>query len=345
MSSLSLSQIQVQILRIGVPICMIIGNICSLIGLFVFIQKSMRKSSCIILLIGYLLTNLIYINFTILSALLSGYNLDFSTKSLTLCRFRMYFSFIFSAIPSYLLVSASLDRMFISSSNIHIRQRSNRRFALLMIIGISSFWILFHLHALFYSEIQLIYGIKLSCTTQSCIPSSFISYYGLINAIIPIILMGIFGIRTLININQAQRNNIHSKERRLIVLLIIQLSIYIFFRLPTSIYLVYGEITKYYVKNSNQILIEQFIYFIAIFCQFIQVSISPLMNLITKTFRIEFIRAIYKLFRIRSRRDQLDTVFSQTKNNNTLKLMQITTYFNNANTIKPVHQLPEIKSN
>jgi len=302
MSLRVLSQIQVKILRYGVPICMTIGTIGSLAGLLMFTRKPMRKSPCIIILIAYILTNLIYINFTMLSAVLSGYNSDFATKSLELCRLRMYVSFVFSAIPSYLLVLASLDRMFISSADVRIRQRSNRRFALLMIFGVCLFWIIFHLHAFFYSEIQLIYnGLQLSCTVRAGGSSTFVSYYGLINAIIPLILMGTFGFRTFINIKRFQfhRTNLHSLDRRLITLLIIQLNIYVFLRLPTSIYLIYGQLTKYDIKNFNRILVEEFAYFITILCQFIQVSIFPWMNLITKHFRMEFIRAIRKLFRIR----------------------------------------------
>jgi len=303
MSLRVLSQIQVKILRYGVPICMTIGTIGSLAGLLMFTRKPMRKSPCIIILIAYILTNLIYINFTMLSAVLSGYNSDFATKSLELCRLRMYVSFVFSAIPSYLLVLASLDRMFISSADVRIRQRSNRRFALLMIFGVCLFWIIFHLHAFFYSEIQLIYnGLQLSCTVRAGGSSTFVSYYGLINAIIPLILMATFGFRTFINMNRFQfrRTNLHSLlDRRLIALLIIQLNIYVFLRLPTSIYLIYGQLTKYDIKNFNRILVEEFAYFITILCQFIQVCIFPWTNLITKHFRMEFIRVICKLFRKR----------------------------------------------
>ncbi|UJR33021.1 hypothetical protein I4U23_020481 [Adineta vaga] len=138
-------------------------------------------------------------NFHNLLTVFAGYEMDFATKLTISCSFQMYLSYVFTAIPSYLLIMASLDRMFISSSNVQIRQRSNKRFALLIIILICIFWILFHLHAFFFSEIQLVYGVRLSCTTCSGIPSSFISYYGLINAIIPTTLMSLFEIQTLRN--------------------------------------------------------------------------------------------------------------------------------------------------
>ncbi len=62
-----------------------------------------------------MLTNLTYINFTVLSALVTDYGLDFAAKLVDLS-LRKYLSFIFSAIPSYLLVMDLLGRTFISSS-------------------------------------------------------------------------------------------------------------------------------------------------------------------------------------------------------------------------------------
>jgi hypothetical protein len=345
MSAASLTQVQLQMIRIGIPICVSIGNLDCILGLFVFFQKRMRKSPCILYLIGYMLSNLVYIDFTVLTTLLSGYGMDMSVRSTASCCIRMYISFVFSAIPSYLLVMASMDRMFISSSNVQTRLQSNRRFALLMIGAISIFWALFHLHAFFFSEIQLTYGVRLSCNTQPGGPATFVSYYGLINAIIPISLMAGFGIRTLVNIRRARRNHVHAKDRRIIAMLIVQLGIYICLRLPVSLDLVYGQITKSNFKTSNQVLIEQFVYFVAIFCQFVQVSISPLMNLITKSFRSELKRAVSNLTGRTQRQSHIDTSFSQTRHLNTIKMREMTVRSRNTHAIKPMQQQVEIEQN
>ncbi|UJR29469.1 hypothetical protein I4U23_010681 [Adineta vaga] len=326
MSSTLLTQIQLELIRIGLPICIIIANVSSILGLFVFLQKTMRNNPCVIYFIVYMITNLIYIDFTAVSTVFSGYAMDFSIKSNLCCSIRMYLSYVFTAIPSYLLVMTSLDRMFISSSNVHIRQRSSKRFSLLIIIIIIIFWLLFHLHAFFFSEVQLIYGIRLSCTTRSGIPSSFISYYGLINAMIPITLMSLFGIQTLKNIHKIHRNRSQSLDKRLTIILIGQISIYICLRLPLSLYLIYSEITKYRIKSSNQILIEQFIYFITIFCQFIQVSLSPLINLSTKSFRNELKRILYQII---GKTYETNGSLVLTRNVNTIQMKEIIPRQNN----------------
>ncbi|CAF0846074.1 unnamed protein product [Adineta steineri] len=299
MSSSLLINIQQQITRIGYSLCILIGNIGGVMALFVFLQRSIRRNPCGLYFIAYVIINMMYINFTILLAVLSSlFNINPSIQSSTFCRIQFYISFILAVIPSYLLVMASVDRSLASSSNVHTRSKSNRRFAIFMIAIICTFWILFHLHAFFTIDIQLLYGTQV-CTYFQGFPSTFISYYNLICiGIIPFLLMIGFGIQILINIRQIRLNpNRSQNNRRLIVLLVIQIITYIILRLPTSLYLVYKEITKSNIKSSNQLIIEQFIQSIVYFCQFIQISISPLLNLIIKTFRYELKQALNKIIR------------------------------------------------
>jgi hypothetical protein len=59
----------------------------------------------------------------------------------------------------------------------------------------------------------------------------------------------------------------------------------------------YKEITKFNSKTSDRITIEQFIQGVVYFCQFIQISFSPLLNLTSKTFRKELKQAWNKITR------------------------------------------------
>ncbi|CAF0845127.1 unnamed protein product [Adineta steineri] len=299
MSSSLLIEIEQQITRIGYSLCILIGNIGGIMSLFVFLQRSIRRNPCGLYFIAYVIINMMYINFTIVLAVLSSlFNINPSIQSSIFCRIQFYISFILAIIPSYLLVMASVDRSFASSSNVHTRSKSNRRFAIFMIGIICIFWILFHLHSFFTIDIQLLYGTQV-CTYFQGFPAAFVSYYNLVCiGIIPFLLMIGFGIQISINIRQIRLNpNRSQNNRRLIVLLVIQIIIYIILRLPTSLYLVYKEITKSNIKSSNQLIIEQFIQSVVYFCQFIQISISPLLNLIIKTFRYELKQALNKIIR------------------------------------------------
>jgi len=306
MTTTTLNYIQQEITRIGYPMCVLIGNIGGAIGLFVFLQKRMRKNPYGLFIIVYMIANILYVNFTILLQALSAlFQINPSAQSSTFCRIEYYISFVLAVIPSYLLAMASIDRSFASSRNVHIRSRSTKRFAALMIGIICSFWIVFHVQAFFTADLELIGNLGFVCTFRLGISTIFAAYYNLICiGIIPPLLMIGFGIQILMNIrqNHVNRTNLRNNRRSLILLLIIQVAIYLCLRLPASFYLIYKQITSVYQQTSNQIIIGQFIQSTAYFCQFMQVSISPLLNLITKTFRKELKRA---LNRIRRRNNRL----------------------------------------
>ena len=247
-----------------------------------------------------MITNMLYINFTILIAALDSlFQTNTTIQSSIFCRIYYYLSFVLAVIPPYLLSMASLDRSLASSHNVNTRLRSTQRFARLIIGMICMLWILFHLHAFFIVDIQIINGIQLICTFLPGIPTTFITYYNLICVgIIPLSLMIAFGIRILINIKRIRvvRNPLNN-NRRLIVLLIVQVTVYLVLRLPTSFYFIYKQITNFNSKTSDRIKIEQFIQSVVYFCQFIQISFSPLLNLTSKTFRNELKQIWNKIMR------------------------------------------------
>ena len=297
MSTQVLQLVQLQLARIGLPICILVGNASSFLGLMVLFQPKLRKNSCILFLLGYIITNLIYLNFTVFLVALSGYGYDLTHQSTVFCRLRMYFSFVFSTTPSYLLVMASWDRMCISSSSIRTRLIASRRFSLFMILVLCIFWSIFHIHAIIASEIQPISSTRVTCNTRPGVMTTFVTYYSLIcDGIIPLLLMTIFGIRTWINVQHVNRNRTQRRERRIIFLLILQLILYFCLRLPTPLYFIYQEATNSNNKTTDRIIIDRFILFIVLFFQFIQVSVSPVLNLLTNTFRIEIRRIFYKIF-------------------------------------------------
>jgi hypothetical protein len=148
------------------------------------------------------------------------------------------------------------------------------------------------------------------CTFQPGAYTSFITYYSLIGTGIgPTLLMIIFGFLTMKNIRQIQ-NAIHpstataigttvvgrpytpqSKDRQLIRMLLMEISIYILARFPATIFLIYSQITQYETKSVEQSIIEQFIANITYFAGFIDSSIGCYTNiLVSKTFRLELKR-------------------------------------------------------
>jgi hypothetical protein len=155
------------------------------------------------------------------------------------------------------------------------------------------------------------YGVNyFVCSFQPGAYTTFITYYSLfIIGIIPPLLMVIFGFCTLKNIRQVRHATHPSslsvtgttvvgraytpqpKDQQLIRILLMEIIVYIFARIPTTIFLIYQQITQYQTKSTEQAMMEQFIANITYFAGFIDSSISCYANIcVSKTFRLELKR-------------------------------------------------------
>ena len=170
---------------------LVLGNIGSLLCYFVFAEKGARKSACLFYLLAYLASNLVLINHSILMTTLNlVFGIDPSVRSVTYCRIKYYFAFVFDTLSNSFLIMASFDRILITSANASTRMRSTRRFAAVAIAFLTVFWFLFHIHVFFYVDL-----VRINIYVSMCIPTSsdytsFISYFSLvISSILPSVLM------------------------------------------------------------------------------------------------------------------------------------------------------------
>ncbi len=84
-----------------------------------------------------------------------------------------------------------------------------------------------------------------------------------------------------------------------------EISIYILARSPSTIYLLYNQITQYETKSIEQTVIQQFVVNVTYFIGFIDASISCYTNmLVSKTFRLELKRIFIENHLVRSFRPQ-----------------------------------------
>jgi hypothetical protein len=300
----ALSSAQYYLFRFVCPIVVLFGSIGCIINLMVFTQKILRKNSCSIYFIAYNIANLIYIYAAPFYATLNvGYNIDASIHNLVLCHLRFYTTVLFNCLCSFYLVLASIDRVLITSLNARTRQRSTLRMAYICVIVGTIFWALFHSHALFLTNIlQTLPNVYL-CYSEPGIYRTFLSYYSLIKELLTLTLLTTCGLWSIKNIRSSARriggttgtpgstNTAHStssKDRQLAFMLLMDIMIYGLFFSTYAIYLLYQQITQYYVKSSVQIQIESIVRNLAQFAAAIPVSTSFYTNLIaSKTFRNE----------------------------------------------------------
>jgi hypothetical protein len=303
----SVALAQVNLYRIGGPILIVIGTISSIVSLFVFTQKNLRKNSCSICFIALNIDTLLYIYLSqLIDVLQVGFSIDPSMYNLTFCRIRFYLTFLLGSLgPSY-FVLACIDRACITSSNARTRRWSSFRTVLIGISGVTLFWMIFHIHALIYT-VHVQFGPNyFLCYIQSGTYTDFVSYFALIYGFIPLVLMTVCGVLTIRNLRNSGRVNaafvlatntrtmiVHSrklspKERQLILMCVAEIFLYTIFDFPAIIWLPYLQGSQYQIKSAERLVIEQLAQSIVSYSVHIQFSVCCYTNLIvSKTFRTE----------------------------------------------------------
>ena len=310
-SSTLLYSIARNLFRFGGPVLIIIGSIGSILNLMVFTKKALRKNPCTICFVAVNLINFVYFYLGLLfTVLASGYDIDPSSTNISFCRFRFYIALILTNWESSFLILASIDRTFITSPNAGTRKLSTRRLIYISTIGIAVFWILFHVHALIFTEILQFGPDYYVCYFQLGMYTTLMTYNALItNGTLPLLLMMLFGLWTVKNVRQVGRptcpagkkntgstvvgrqHTVQSKDRQLIRMLFMNIILFIICRSPVTIILMYQQITKYENKSADQQIIEQLIIQITYFVFFIENSVGCYTNiLVSKTFRTELKR-------------------------------------------------------
>lgn len=173
-----------------------------------------------------------------------GYNIDPAQTSLVFCKFKFYVAYVGAILPPSFVVLACLDRWMLSSTSTKVRGWSRPRYAYRLIAGVSIFWIVFSIHSFIGSVIYYAPGYSY-CYIQQGPYTFFIALYSIImNYLLPPILMIVFGILTIVNVRNTQRQTrptiesgyMHRKDRYLLRMLLFQVLMNITFTIPPGIY-------------------------------------------------------------------------------------------------------------
>ncbi|CAF4007387.1 unnamed protein product [Adineta steineri] len=274
-----LFSIEQHLFQIGGPILLFIGTTSCMLNLLVLNTINLRKSPCTMCLVAVNIINLAYL------------------------------------FEASCLILASIDRVLITSQNAGTRRLSTRRLTIINIIIVCSFWAVFHIHALIFTQI-IQYGIDyFVCIYQPGTYTTFITYYILVvSGSLPPALLTIFGCWTVKNIRQISRikhnagtsttgtviidrsHTLQSKDQQLIRMLFIDILSYIICKYPVTIMLIYQQITKYDNKSDERQQIEQAILELTTFLYYVKYSIGCYTNMIaSKTFRTELKRIFLKM--------------------------------------------------
>ena len=257
----SLILIQRNIYRYSGPILMVLGSVSCTINLLVFTKNQRRKNPFSIYFVAYNISNFLFI-FTsvLLSTLAEGYDMDPSSYNLSFCRFQFYMVLLLDVLcPSYLIL-ASVDRVLITSRNALTRQRSTTRLAYASVSIITLFWVLLHIHALILTNITEVTPNFRLCYFQQGLHATMVNFYGIIvkGIVIPLLMMvlGLWAVRNVrstvrvipaVNVPTSTTAIIrnthggHWKDRQLLRILLVDISVYIIFNLMLVIVLIYQQ--------------------------------------------------------------------------------------------------------
>ncbi|CAF0948442.1 unnamed protein product [Adineta steineri] len=299
----SLVSAQTYLYQYGAAFFICIGSIGCIFNLIIFLKKNLRKNPCSVYFIAYNVINLYQICISLLQAILIyGYSISVATWSNSYCRFVYFSGYVFDILSSFYLIMASIDRMLCTSRNARIRRHSNHRVAYTCIIVGTICCMLFHSPSLILVNIIEIIPNYYVCYSNSDGYLAFTNYYLLIKVILIPTVMIICEIYTIKNMQSSHRARVipmsntmgtvlnpgRPKDRQLIKILLVNITVYIIFNLVPAVISLYQQIVQYQSKSLAQSQMISFLTTVSNVAGFIPICISCYINLmVSKTFRNE----------------------------------------------------------
>jgi len=311
----------VEINRWLCPIILIFGCLGNILNIIIFTRQTFIKQSCSLYFLCISLNNLAMLLIGLTTRIVdNGFQINYVINNSTIyCKIRNYLVYTLFSISSWLLVLASLDRLFATNQSTLQRQWfCSYRMAFKLIFLTIGICIGVHIHMLIFYDYFLTsnsYGkLVLTCTTNSLTYGMFYAFFILIfYSLLPPILMSINGLLTIKNFRKSRRQ-INSltvctlsrimKTRRdtnqLIKALSLQILILIIFTIPHSSYWLYFVFTSsdYYIKTNLRKEYEKFMLHIVRILLYINYGSSfYIQMIISKLFRQEFMKFFDKTIR------------------------------------------------
>jgi len=263
------------------------GTIGNILNILVLSQKILRKNPCAWCFLMSSISSLIVFFSGLTTRILSSWNLDYSATNQVLCKIRGLIVFAFITATFWLIVLATIDRWLSSCILIYYRQKStlkNARRGTIIIICLS---IGLYIQMIFCYEANLI-NAPMQCYNKSpeCRLISDLSF-ALISILFPLLLMILFGLKTISNVRQAlrrihnqpanptgQQNQRKKSDRQLLIVLFFQVILLTILSLPLPIERFYSTFTNNDSKTILQESIDNFFYNLALLLIYLANGIS-----------------------------------------------------------------------
>jgi len=293
----------------------IFGVIGNILNTLVLSQRSLRSNSCAWLFLVSSIFNLISILSGLTTRILSVWVVVVTDQIGWLCKLRVFIVLTSRTIGSWLIMLAIFDRWLLSCKNFHYRHFStlkNAKRGMFVIIIISCF-----LHSpTFYCYQANLNNTPLKCYSRT-IKCQILTdqTYIFFTILIPIILMILFGLLTLSNIrkmhhrarkpllsrlnkttiNDEHRQRLKLIDRHLLIMLLVQISVFILFTFPQAIEMIYVTLTRNTSKSLLQNTIEKSIFTFCLLLTYLSSGMP--FYIYTLTGGCMFRQAVFRLIR------------------------------------------------
>ena len=262
--------------RIVPPTVFSIGVVGNIFNVITFSGYKLRTNPCTMYVFGLAITHLNNLVFGLLFNYLGdAHHVDPLTASIVICRLRFFIVHCSIVLSSWFIVLAGIDRYFISSRQVNLRNLSSFKNILTLILAAIS--ICFVL----YSHVLVLFTIEQTKTGPVCYAQSgayrvFYDFFFLITySCTPTVLMIIIGLATLYNTIRrrdqistttvAQKSapakqtyRLRKRDYHFIKMLLLELTTTVLFTLPIATQKLYATLSECTPKSSERLLTENF---------------------------------------------------------------------------------------
>ncbi|CAF0835453.1 unnamed protein product [Rotaria sordida] len=320
---ISINNISSQINRYITLFVFLFGTIGNSLNTLVLSQAKLRSIPCVLYFLGSSVSSLGIILVGLPTRLIAGWiSTDPTNTNAVLCKLRIFLLYGFRTISVWLIVLATIDRWFVSSTGVRRRFLSSRQIAHKSIIIVHFLSFLLWAQSLFCYNTDLpqaplkCYGMTAACRIFNDVA------YACSTVIIPSLLMLIFGFLTIHNIkksrqvikplvgivihmghvNKTKRRKIRYNKSSLTGMLLLQVILLTLFSLPQAIHQLYLTFTIPIIRSPLRSAIENFIINFNFSLTYVGNSIPFYIYTLTGTlFRqtlIRLVRSIYQQLKL-----------------------------------------------
>ena len=195
-----LQMITTQMLRYGAIFIITFGSVGCLCSFLTLTAPNLRKNSCAFYFLICAAFEFLAVTFSVMSTFSNTlFTSNFVNTNRTYCKIRAYLSYVIPLISSYMILLASIDRCFASSSSATLRSFSQIKIA----YRVTLFTILFSFIVCLHTPIG--YDLRPRCSLVGFLATYDTIFFTVWLGVIPHLLMLIFGCCTIINIRRSKR--------------------------------------------------------------------------------------------------------------------------------------------